>query len=582
LAHASKRTQRKLLAPHWRTELSVTAAFWSALVISFITLYGGSLLVRTIYLHLPLKVFAWLTMAFIAIGAYVSLALWAGFLLSLCKRLGFRVSDTPGLGRQILFALILIVILRPYMRGLFDVVLERPLGPQFSVEIKDERTLDFKGIIGTGATRALEAALLEHPDVTTVQLESPGGLVLESYLMARTLREHDLQTRVDGSCASACTFAYLGGSTRSLGTGGRLRFHRARLSIEADGTESSIVNIFLSRYMKQRGVSKDFVKRVFSTPASTLWQPTMSELLDSGVVNEIRASTAPVPRADDPLPAGVRKELAPYASLVQHSKLPQIVLVPEKGPTSGVTSSHLRGQPYWPRNLPYPMDAAGAPMVMLVQLNFAEMPPLPGYPTTGLLQFFLSSSADDKQYLGMSSAAVDSGDPRMQFAALQKPEYFRVIYHPHIEDSKNLLPPSQIPAPGPGELPLYDTAGLAFERRDSYVGPTDYRFERLFGATDEILEKTLGNDFEPIERHWQSFEASRLATVGGYSRTEQGFDPRSAVMDEDWVVLLSIDSSADSDLNVSWGDGGVANWWIERSALERLDFSHVAYYYDSG
>ena len=40
-------------------------------------------------------------------------------------------------------------------------------------------------------------------------------------------RERKLATRVDGDCASACTFAFLGGVERSISPGGRLGFHRA-------------------------------------------------------------------------------------------------------------------------------------------------------------------------------------------------------------------------------------------------------------------------------------------------------------------------------------------------------------------
>lgn len=52
------------------------------------------------------------------------------------------------------------------------------------------------------------------------------------------------------------------------------------------------------------------------------------------------------------------------------------------------TSSRIGGQALVSATHPWPVDTAGKPMMFLAQLNLAELPPLEGHPTDGMLQFF--------------------------------------------------------------------------------------------------------------------------------------------------------------------------------------------------
>lgn len=53
--------------------------------------------------------------------------------------------------------------------------------------------------------------------------------------------------------------------------------------------------------------------------------------------------------------------------------------------------SKLGGCPYMEDISQYPKDENGAPMVFLAQINLSEMPPLPDFPTEGLLQFYIAN-----------------------------------------------------------------------------------------------------------------------------------------------------------------------------------------------
>ena len=81
-----------------------------------------------------------------------------------------------------------------------------------------------------------------------------------------------------------------------------------------------------------------------------------------------------------------------------------------------IGQSKIGGNPYLPLNADYPRNANGEPLTLLAQVNFAEMPPLPNFPSSGLLQFFIDGT--DYSY-------------GMDFE-YQSRENYRVVYHPEV------------------------------------------------------------------------------------------------------------------------------------------------------
>ena len=81
-----------------------------------------------------------------------------------------------------------------------------------------------------------------------------------------------------------------------------------------------------------------------------------------------------------------------------------------------IGQSKIGGNPYLPLNADYPRNANGEPLTWLAQVNFAEMPPLPNFPSSGLLQFFIDGT--DYSY-------------GMDFE-YQSRENYRVVYHPEV------------------------------------------------------------------------------------------------------------------------------------------------------
>ena len=88
----------------------------------------------------------------------------------------------------------------------------------------------------------------------------------------------------------------------------------------------------------------------------------------------------------------------------------QLTGVPEKKGAADAaepTGSRVGGLAFVTDDYPEPRDSDGNRMIFLAQLNLAKLPPLEGYPTEGLLQFFIAD--DDLLGLEYNKLAGGSG-----------------------------------------------------------------------------------------------------------------------------------------------------------------------------
>lgn len=151
----------------------------------------------------------------------------------------------------------------------------------------DGATLHVEGSYGFGSEEIVRRALEQNPAIRTVVLAGPGGRAQVGFDLYRMFRERRLATRVDGDCASACTFAFLGGVDRSISPGGRLGFHRASFPGMGDN-DMYESNRDLRRFLiNGANVTPQFADRVFATPPDSIWVPTPQELLAGRVINRV-------------------------------------------------------------------------------------------------------------------------------------------------------------------------------------------------------------------------------------------------------------------------------------------------------
>ncbi len=149
--------------------------------------------------------------------------------------------------------------------------------------------LDIEGSMESGISRAVRNLLASNPRIRQVNLTSPGGNVYEGRALAKLFREHQLDTRTEAICASACTTAYAGGKVRSASPEAALGFHQYRLDanyaiigVDIQKEQARDAELFL-----QAGIDDGFIRTLFEKLPDDMWWPTLEELFRARMIHEI-------------------------------------------------------------------------------------------------------------------------------------------------------------------------------------------------------------------------------------------------------------------------------------------------------
>lgn len=219
------------------------------------------------------------------------------------------------------------------------------------------------------------------------------------------------------------------------------------------------------------------------------------------------------------------------------------------------TDTKIGGTPYWPNDKEFP-TCDGKPMLMLAQLNFSKLPKLEGYPSSGIMQFFVY----DIEYSSIGDKSV------------------KVVYHKDIISEKDMLvdiPRSTIKLDEKLDKYLsiegvyYPTASI----EDSYINPANNEWnDKIIKA----LSKEFNKDWKKVcevpndiyDLIWKNIPTDYCGCrVGGHPYFTQS-DPRDP--DKDEVLLIQLDSEA----GMMWGDCGIANFFTSKEALRSLNFDN--------
>lgn len=127
-------------------------------------------------------------------------------------------------------------------------------------------------------------ALADNDQLQTVVLNSSGGHYGVGRQMAVLINEQGLDTLTTETCASACTFAYLGGHRRTLQNGGRLGYHAP-----SGNTDYALANTAarIAVVLRAANVPEDFIQHGLATPSDEMWFPTIDELVQANIVTDV-------------------------------------------------------------------------------------------------------------------------------------------------------------------------------------------------------------------------------------------------------------------------------------------------------
>lgn len=263
------------------------------------------------------------------------------------------------------------------------------------------------------------------------------------------------------------------------------------------------------------------------------------------------------------------KNLEKFRDKFENSVKSYVKITAKKGKTLA-WESKFGGTPYLPIGYEYPIDSNGEPMRLLAQINFEEMPGMEYYPTKGILQFYISPKDD------LYGADLDK--PTAQ-------NNFKVIYIPEVikDTSKIINDFSFVSSSEDDYFPIGAEGKLNYELDYVPVGIRDYQFEKIFNKTVYDFFDIKGDNEEEILEWEQSLDwyenkySCAGHRIGGYAYFTQN-DPREFANKDYDVLLLQIDS--DDELDIMWGDVGIANFFIRLEDLMKMDFSKVLYNWD--
>lgn len=163
-------------------------------------------------------------------------------------------------------------------------VIAADLGPKPAISLSaDGSRLFLAGEMGFGTTRLVRDALIRHPGIKGVELDSPGGSAAEGFALSRLVRERDLDTYVRLDCVSACVLVFASGRERMAASSARFGLHRSGVEWQRGDREVSPTDRAMAELFRERGVAEEFIVKALETPFRKLWQPTMTEVMENGL-----------------------------------------------------------------------------------------------------------------------------------------------------------------------------------------------------------------------------------------------------------------------------------------------------------
>lgn len=230
-------------------------------------------------------------------------------------------------------------------------------------------------------------------------------------------------------------------------------------------------------------------------------------------------------------------------------------------PLSKRTSSKLGGIPYWPKDKKFP-NVNGYDGLLLVQLNFDELPKLKGYPSTGILQIFT---------------------PPLPNYDIYNDDYL-CIYHKNILSNDKLLdevPISTLNLPDDIKEEYFIYNGyVVYLKGELIKDHGHYGIEDYQSTLEELLKKHLGDNYDEFLKDKKKYEKLLdnvtypiTDKIGGYPFYIQN-DTLKKDMDEK-ALLINFDHGD----SIQLGDFGVLNITIDKKVLNNLKFENKAYLY---
>ncbi|MEJ7645517.1 MAG: DUF1963 domain-containing protein [Chryseolinea sp.] len=282
--------------------------------------------------------------------------------------------------------------------------------------------------------------------------------------------------------------------------------------------------------------------------------------------------------------------LKPYHDTIfNFFRKPMVLAIPQDELAVLPWQSKIGGYPYLPKGATSPVLTRGQDgeyyhtTMMLLQINFQEISPIPGFPTQGIMQFFATSEPEDCE--------DGKGDSKL-------------VYYPEVIENIDLietdfssLPPKiYIPYAGhqdtPDEGVTIKFVTIDFSLTDSSYSPNS-DIKALFDEVDEDLWKVvqdafaqyLENDLKTSYQAWWKKQPikkpPRVIQIGGnvyqfFNRDPRVIDDKGVVYDRLLMEYECTDDDTKHGLPLK-GYDAVPQFFMNSEDLKALNFSDYFY-----
>jgi hypothetical protein len=142
-----------------------------------------------------------------------------------------------------------------------------------------------RGAMKFGSAEALQLALDKNPKYTLIQIESPGGFVIEGMRMAQMVEKRKLDMVSLDECASACTLVLAAGGDRYLGPDVEVGFHRSGTRYGPIQSGWSETDHKIAEYYRSRGTNNAFIEKALTPSIRQIWIAAHADMYEAGFAN---------------------------------------------------------------------------------------------------------------------------------------------------------------------------------------------------------------------------------------------------------------------------------------------------------
>lgn len=287
---ASNERESNYLVRHWRGELTLARSYWLNVV--GVTLVAGALQQLFLKADVPLNILAITALcSFLLFGA---ITVWqiVGFYRATREHMRSGESGIVTAWAWVGLSVLVFGCVKAITVNLFPETLEMveilrgdPAMGKMGIELLPSgKEIEISGALPAGCANEFEAFIENAPSVNILQIDCRGGRVYEARKIGNIVAARHMITFVSGECESAATLIFLSGEKRFANVGAKIGFHAASFpGLPVEDAERA--NKEIEDAVVAAGVKPSFAERISKTPGTAMWYPTITELLEAGVIN---------------------------------------------------------------------------------------------------------------------------------------------------------------------------------------------------------------------------------------------------------------------------------------------------------